>query len=168
MYEPGYGSGQSSSGSEFEPGRLARRNQKPSDFVRMTGRKKGVVSYKETSGSDSDVVERQEQEEVEEDNREAIERVLKKRIGHVGGNVILLPSLINWLVYWEIVTCSLSLSLSISLSLSLSLPSADTGNKTTCYAWKMDDSPPSKEEATEVQYLVKWLKWSVPKTVESL
>ena len=85
VHEPGYGSGQSSSGSEFEPSRLTKRNQRPSDFVRMTGRKKGVVSYKETSGSDSDVVERQEQVEVEEDNREAIERVLKKRIGQVGG-----------------------------------------------------------------------------------
>ena len=47
-----------------------------------------MVSYKELSGTDSDeVVERkeQQQQEVEEDNREAIERVLKKRIGKVGG-----------------------------------------------------------------------------------
>lgn len=47
-----------------------------------------MVSYKEPSGTDSDeVVERkeQQQQEVEEDNREAIERVLKKRIGKVGG-----------------------------------------------------------------------------------
>ena len=46
-----------------------------------------MVSYKESSGTDSDeVVERREQQlEVEEDNREAIERVLKKRIGKVGG-----------------------------------------------------------------------------------
>lgn len=53
----------------------------------MTGRRTGVVSYKESSGTDSDeVVERKEQQqEVEEDNREAIERILKKRIGKVGG-----------------------------------------------------------------------------------
>lgn len=83
--EPGYSSGQSSSGSEFDPGRT-KRKQKPSDFVRMTGRRTGVVSYKESSGTDSDeVMERREQQEMEEDNREAIERVLKKRIGQVGG-----------------------------------------------------------------------------------
>ncbi len=82
----------SSSESEFEPGggaarRRRRREQTATDFVRMTSRRKGVISYKESSS-----------EEVEEglgggegegppveDNRETIEKVLKKRMGRVGG-----------------------------------------------------------------------------------
>ena len=61
-----------------------------SDYVRMTSRKRGVVSYKESSKSElsgEEVVEEWEVEgggggggAVEEDNREAIERVIKKRV----------------------------------------------------------------------------------------
>lgn len=54
----------------------------------MTSRRKEAISYKESSGSDSE--EQGEGGEwvgvpAEEDNRESIERVLKKRIGKVGG-----------------------------------------------------------------------------------
>ena len=96
----------SSSESEFEPGyggskkRKKKRNkasqQQMSDFVRMTSRKRGVISYKESSASgnsDSEKAELEGGEEGEggegvmevEDDRECIEKVLKKRIGKVGG-----------------------------------------------------------------------------------
>lgn len=60
-----------------------------SDYVRMTSRKRGVVSYKESSKSELSGEEVREEWEVEgggggaveEDNREAIERVIKKRVG---------------------------------------------------------------------------------------
>ena len=56
-----------------------------------------MVSYKESSGTDSDEVmeRREQQQEVEEDNREAIERVLKKRIGQVGGESARAPLVIG-------------------------------------------------------------------------
>lgn len=78
-----------SQGSDFDPGGGAqRRKPRPSDYVRMTSRKKGTISYKESSGSeltDSDmVVERGEGAPAEEDNREGIEKVLMKRMGRVG------------------------------------------------------------------------------------
>lgn len=84
----------SSSDSEFEPGggrgrKKRQRGQATSDFVRMTSRRRGVVSYKESSPEhvDSDeVVEGRAWEEPQvEDNRETIEKVLKKRIGREGG-----------------------------------------------------------------------------------
>ena len=90
----------SSSESEFEPGwggsKKRKRKKKSSqlqssDFVRMTSRKRGVISYKESSGSQES---NSEQGEIEgeggegimevEDNRECIEKVLKKRRGKVG------------------------------------------------------------------------------------
>ena len=75
------------SDSEFEPGGGGRRKRgKTSDFVRMTSRKKGVVSYKESShsdvsgGEDGEGVEVGGGEGVEvEDNRDGIERVIKCR-----------------------------------------------------------------------------------------
>ena len=87
----------SSSESEFEPGggggrRRRRRKiegQGSSDFVRMTSRRKGVISYKESSSELVDSDEAAEdvrwEEAPVEDNREAIEKVLSKRIGRVGG-----------------------------------------------------------------------------------
>ena len=97
----------SSSESEFEPGytskqrkkkkrgKAAERDISPSDYVRTTGRSKGVVSYTNFYGSDvggSDEGEGGEEleEGVEvvplvEDNRDGIERILKKRTGRVGG-----------------------------------------------------------------------------------
>jgi hypothetical protein len=107
----------SSSESEFEPGYVKQRKKKkkkkrkkgtsrnadvsPSDYVRTTGRSKGVVSYKDFYGSDEEgsgdgeggengeggVAEGEGSIEyaVVEDNREAIEKILKKRIGKVGG-----------------------------------------------------------------------------------
>lgn len=106
-YEHSYVSAASSSSSEseFEPGyggskkrkkkRKAHSQQQMSDFIRMTSRKKGVISYKESSASgnsDSEKVELEGGEGVEgegvmevEDDRECIEKVLKKRIGKVGG-----------------------------------------------------------------------------------
>ena len=83
-----------SQGSDFDPGGGAqRRKPRPSDYVRMTSRKKGTISYKESSGSeltDSDmVVERGEGAPAEEDNREGIEKVLMKRMGRVGGRCII-------------------------------------------------------------------------------
>ena len=101
----------SSSDSEFEPGGLhskrnkrnKRRTQKkgnnkcsvlPSDFTRTTGRSKGVVSYKDFYGSEEgeEHVEGEEDEvplPVVEDNRETIERILKTRVGIVGGMILL-------------------------------------------------------------------------------
>lgn len=100
----------SSSESEFEPGYATSKHRKkkkqrkqpadrdnvsPSDFVRTTGRSKGVVSYTNFYGSDvggsGDGEGGEELEEgVEvippvEDNREGIERILKKRTGRLGG-----------------------------------------------------------------------------------
>ena len=104
----------SSSESEFEPGYVSKQRKKkkrkqygqkgltgvvdsPSDYVRTTGRSKGVVSYKDFYGSDVDgsgegegMNEEKGEEEGEavipvEDNREAIEKILKKRIGRPGG-----------------------------------------------------------------------------------
>lgn len=90
----------SSSESEFEPGWGGSKKRKKkkkssqlqsSDFVRMTSRKRGVISYKESSGSqesDSELGEAEGERgegvmEIE-DNRECIEKVLKKRRGKVG------------------------------------------------------------------------------------
>ena len=80
------------SDSEFEPsGRAGRKKRRgkhsatSSDFVRMTSRKKGVVSYKESSHSDlsGDGAAAEEDGEgageMEDDNRDAIERVIRKR-----------------------------------------------------------------------------------------
>lgn len=99
----------SSSESEFEPG-YAKKKKKPkkgvncntdvspSDYVRTTGRNKGVVSYKDFGSDGSNDGEGGEDGEgrvvegegvpeiaVVEDNREAIEKILKKRMGRVGG-----------------------------------------------------------------------------------
>ena len=96
----------SSSESEFEPGYASKQRKKknrlkgepnrdvdsPSDFTRTTGRSKGIISYKDFYGSE--VEEGEEEEGVNEmemavppveDNRENIERILRKRIGRVGG-----------------------------------------------------------------------------------
>ena len=90
----------SSSESEFEPGWGGSKKRKKkkkssqlqsSDYVRMTSRKRGVISYKESSGEESGSEQGGEMEgeggegvmEVE-DNRECIEKVLKKRKGKVG------------------------------------------------------------------------------------
>ena len=100
-----------SSESEFEPGYTSKRRSKKrkrkggskdvdslSDYVRTTGRNRGVVSYKDFygSGEGSDEGGGEEggeglgEEEMElvplvMDNRETIEKILKKRIGTVGG-----------------------------------------------------------------------------------
>ena len=92
--------------SEFEPGYAKRKKKKKrhqtrddftsSDFIRMTSRKRGVISYKETSSSaneDSDGMggvegEGGERMELVEDNRECIEKVLKKRNGRIGGELL--------------------------------------------------------------------------------
>lgn len=112
-YEHSYVSAESSesSESEFEPGWGGSKKRKKkkkggsqqqfSDFVRMTGRKRGVISYKESSASgnsDSEKAELDGGEGVEgeggegvmevEDNRECIEKVLKKRVGRVGGTCV--------------------------------------------------------------------------------
>ena len=92
-YEAGFAS-VDSHGSDVDPGGGAqRRKPRPSDYVRMTGRKKGAVSYKESSGSevtDSDmVVEGAEGVPAVEDNREGIEKVLMKRKGRVGGRLFI-------------------------------------------------------------------------------
>lgn len=105
------GSTGSGSESEFEPGYASKRSKKkkkkykeggggfdsPSDYTRTTGRSKGVVSYKDFYGSGSEGNESGGEEEGEEpmeggealplveDNRETIERILKKRAGRVGG-----------------------------------------------------------------------------------
>ena len=109
-YEHSYVSAESSesSESEFEPGwggskkrkkkKKATSQQQFSDFVRMTSRKRGVISYKESSesgDSNSEKAELDGGDGVEgeggegmmevEDNRDCIEKVLKKRIGKVGG-----------------------------------------------------------------------------------
>ncbi len=108
----GGGTTRSSSESEFEPGYVSKQRKKkrhkranedisPSDYVRTTGRKKGAVSYKDFYGSNDedsdgggggngerrgeDVEEGGEVPVLEEDNREAIEKILCKRIGKVGG-----------------------------------------------------------------------------------
>ena len=104
-YEHSYVSAESSSSSEseFEPGWGGSKKRKKkkkssqlqsSDYVRMTSRKRGVISYKESSGEESD----SEQGEMEgeggegvievEDNRECIEKVLKKRRGKVGSKSV--------------------------------------------------------------------------------
>ena len=101
----------SSSGSEFEPGGYQRRRGKkakqrrgnnngsnrvtssPSDFTRTTGRSRGVVNYKDFYGGSEGEGEDEAGEGAEgetpvpavEDNRETIERILKKRVGLVGG-----------------------------------------------------------------------------------
>ncbi len=99
----------SSSESEFEPGGYQKRRGKkskrhghnndraeasPSDFTRTTGRSRGVVNYKDFYGASEsgeegeNVGEGAEGEAIaplEEDNRETIERILKKRVGLVGG-----------------------------------------------------------------------------------
>ena len=76
----------SDSDSEFEPGggrcKKTRRRGNIPDFVRMTSRKRGMVSYKESSHSNDDSVgeEGGEGGEVgggEGDSRDVIERVLK-------------------------------------------------------------------------------------------
>ena len=88
--------------SEFEPSYTKKKKKKRkgtseannTDFVRMTSRKRGVVSYKEPNsdgregeGSVSgDDVEGVEEGPPLEDNRETIERVLKKRMGPVEGS----------------------------------------------------------------------------------
>ena len=100
-YEFGFASADSQgsekgSDSEFNPGGGAqRRKPRPSNYIRMTSRKRGAISYKESSGSelmDSDmVVERGGGEGVpaeEEDNREGIEKVLMERKGRVGGGCV--------------------------------------------------------------------------------
>ena len=103
------GSTASSSESEFEPGYASKAKKKkkkhkdasrgfdsPSDYLRTTGRSKGVVSYKDFYGSDVNESGEEGEEGVEdlgeggavplvEDNRETIEKILKKRIGKVGG-----------------------------------------------------------------------------------
>ncbi len=106
----GGGSTADSSESEFEPGYTAKRRSKKkkrkgagkdgdllSDCVRTTGRSRGVVSYKdfygseeEGSGGGGEEGGEGAEEGVElvppvEDNRETIERILKKRIGRAGG-----------------------------------------------------------------------------------
>ena len=89
LLEPAVAS--SNSDSEFEPGGVTRRKNKrstaSSDFIRMTSRRKGVVSYKESSHSDlsGDSGEGGEGRGgegivAEEDSREAIERVIKCRL----------------------------------------------------------------------------------------
>ena len=54
-----------------------------SDYVRMTGRKRGVVSYKESSHSEVSGDEgggvRGGEVEMVQDNRDGIERVIKSR-----------------------------------------------------------------------------------------
>ena len=90
----------SSSESEFEPGgkRSKKRKQKrgnsraavsPSDFTRTTGRNRGVVSYKDFDMSEGEGAEEGEEADaplpVVEDNRETVERILKCRVGAVGG-----------------------------------------------------------------------------------
>ena len=108
-----------SSESEFEPGYVTKRRSKKkkrkgtgkdpemlSDFVRTTGRSRGVVSYKDFYGSEEEegggegggggeegmegVEEGVELLPPVEDNRETIEKILKKRIGKVGGTFIIL------------------------------------------------------------------------------
>lgn len=91
LLEPTTAALSSESDSEFEPGSRGKKKRKrgtvSSDFVRMTSRKRGVVSYKESSHSDlsSDEGEGGEEGErgevalLEEDNRDSIERVLKCR-----------------------------------------------------------------------------------------
>ena len=105
-----------SSESEFEPGCTSKRKKKQqrrkgagqqamgfhspsSDYVRTTGRSKGIVSYKDFYGSDMGSSENggeggEEGAEpadaeggvlVVEDNRETIEKILKKRLGKIGG-----------------------------------------------------------------------------------
>ncbi len=105
------GSSGSSSESEFEPGYVSKKRKKQkqkkgvnqeldslSDYVRTTGRRKDVVSYKDY-GSDEDGEGGGEELELEEggeaqvamvleDNRETIEKILKKRIGRVGGECV--------------------------------------------------------------------------------
>ena len=92
-----------SSESEFEPGfsKKKKKNKKSkshgesSDFIRMTSRKRGVVSYKESvsDNSEGNGVEGGEGGEEAttqvEDNRETIDRVLRKRVGPVGGEFML-------------------------------------------------------------------------------
>lgn len=98
----------SGSESEFEPGYASKQGKKkkqrkaadrdnvsPSDYVRTTGRSKGVVSYtnfygSDVGGSDDGDGGEELEEGVDvvppvEDNREGIERILKKRTGRVGG-----------------------------------------------------------------------------------
>lgn len=103
------GTTNSSSESEFEPGYASKRGKKKkhkgtnktldSDYVRTTGRSKGVVSYKDFYGgsageeSGEGGEEKEEGEEVlplVEDNRETIEKILKKRVGRIGGKSRLL------------------------------------------------------------------------------
>lgn len=100
------GSTGSSSESEFEPGYASKRSKKkkskhrdggdsPSDYTRTTGRSKGVVSYKNFYGSDGNESGEENGEEpmegggemvpLVEDNRETIEKILKKRAGRIGG-----------------------------------------------------------------------------------
>ena len=80
--------------SEFEPAytKKKRKTAASSDFVRMTSRKRGVVSYKESNseggegrGVSEEGVEGWEEVPAVEDNRETIERVLKKRVGPIEG-----------------------------------------------------------------------------------
>lgn len=105
------GASSESSESEFEPGYASKHGKKkrkhrdggrgfdsPSDYTRTTGRSKGVVSYKDfydSAGNESGEGGEEEGEEpvegagevvpLVEDNREAIERILKKRVGRIGG-----------------------------------------------------------------------------------
>lgn len=91
LLEPTAAALSSESDSEFEPGTGGKRKRKrgttASDFVRMTSRKRGVVSYKESSHSDLSGDNGEGGEEggrgeaplAEEDSRDGIERVLKCR-----------------------------------------------------------------------------------------
>ncbi len=82
--------------SEFEPAYTKKKKRKRAseantDFIRMTSRKRGVVSYRESNsggegeGGSGEGVEGLEEGPQVEDNRDTIERVLKKRIGPVEG-----------------------------------------------------------------------------------
>ena len=96
LAEFGAAGGSEDSDSEFEPGRGRRakgrrqRGTATSDFIRMTSRKRGVVSYKESSRSELSGEDREgggerwDGEEGEggvvlEDNRDAIEKIIRKQ-----------------------------------------------------------------------------------------
>lgn len=115
----GGGSSSESSESEFEPGYSTSKQKKkrkkrkklkrvgaerdtesPLDYVRTTGRSKGVISYKDFYDSDGGGSGSGEGEGLGggeeageegggavlvEDNREGIEKILKKRFGKIGG-----------------------------------------------------------------------------------
>lgn len=95
-FEPGYSSKQRKKKKQKKQKRMNRDFDSPSDYVRTTGRSRGVVSYKNFYGSDVNDSEKEGGGEGEggelvplvEDNRETIEKILKKRIGKIGGKRI--------------------------------------------------------------------------------